>query len=69
MSLLSLIITLVVVALILGLINWVASQYPTILDAKIIKILNIAIVIIVAIWLIGVLLGGWGGIGSIRVGR
>lgn len=46
MSLISLIVTLVIVGVILYLINWLVPM-----DAKVKKILNIVVVIVILIWL------------------
>ena len=62
MSLIGLVVVLIIVGILLYLINQFIPM-----DAKIKKILNIVVVVIVVIWLLGVLLGGWGGVENIRV--
>lgn len=62
MDLISLIIVLVVVGIALWLIN---AYVP--MDYKIKRILNIAVVVVVVIWLLGMLLGGTN-LGGIRIG-
>ncbi len=62
MDLVSLIITLVVVGIVLWLIN---TYVP--MDPKIKKILNVAVVILVILWIVVNVLGV-GHIGNVRVG-
>lgn len=62
MDLYSLLITLVVVGVILWLVN---SFIP--MDPNIKRILNVAVIIIVCLWLLRALVGP--GVGNIRVGR
>lgn len=69
MSLISLLITLFIIALLLGLFNWVCRQFPEFLNPTIIKIINVIAIVFIVIWLIGVLFGGWSGFGDVRVGR
>ena len=61
MSLITLIVTLVVV----GVLLWLVNTYIP-MDAKIKKILNIAVVIVVVLWLLGQF-GLLAGIGDIRI--
>lgn len=65
MSLIGLIITLVVV----GVIMWLINAYIP-MEANIKKILNVVVIIIVILWLLyafGILGGGGGNIGDIKV--
>jgi hypothetical protein len=64
MSLISLILTLIVIGVLLWLIN---TYIP--MDAKIKKIINIVVVVAVILWVLGLFVGGWGQVGSIRIGR
>src|ERR1039457_3506988 len=61
MSLISLILTLIVIGVLLWLIN---TYIP--MDAKIKKIINIVVVVAVILWVLGLFVGGWGQVGSIR---
>jgi hypothetical protein len=63
MSLISILITLVVVGVVLWLIN---TYIP--MDGKIKKILNVAVVIILILWLLSAF-GVLGNISNIRIGR
>jgi hypothetical protein len=63
MSLIGLIITLIVV----GVLLWLVNTYLP-LDPKIKQILNVAVVIIVVLWLLQALVGV-GTLGDIRIGR
>lgn len=64
MDLISLIITLVVV----GVILWLVNTYVP-MDAKIKRILNIAVVVLVVLWLLFSVLGlGSGNLGAVRIG-
>lgn len=63
MSLISLILTLVIV----GVILWAVNTYIP-MDPKIRNILNIAVVILVCLWLLGAL-GLLSGLDTIRIGR
>ncbi len=62
MSLVSLVITLIVI----GVLLWLVNQLP-IIDAKILRIINIVVVIAVVIWLLTVFLGGVGRVNDIKV--
>jgi hypothetical protein len=64
MSLISLVLTLIVIGVLLWLIN---NYIP--MDGKIKKIINIVVVVAVIIWVVGIFAGGWGEIGTIRVGK
>jgi hypothetical protein len=63
MSLITILITLVVVGVVLWLIN---TYIP--MDGKIKKILNVAVVIILILWLLSAV-GILGNISNIRIGR
>ena len=63
MSLIGLIVVLVIV----GVILWAVNSYIP-MDAKIKNILNIAVVIVVVLWLLS-LFFDFGSINTIRVGR
>jgi hypothetical protein len=69
MDLVQLLVTLIIVAVLLGLFNWVVRQFPEFLNATVIKIINVIIIVVLVLWLVGVLLGGWGSLGHIRIGR
>lgn len=64
MSLISLLLTLVII----GVLMWLINTYIP-MDAKIKKILNIVIVVLVVIWVAGLFMGGWQGIEIIRIGN
>ena len=64
MSLISLVLVLIIVGVLLYLIN---NYIP--MDGKIKKIINIVVVVAVIIWVLGLFVGGWGQIGSIRIGK
>lgn len=64
MSLISLVIVLIIIGIVLYLIN---NYIP--MDEKIKKIINIVVVVAVILWILGIFLGGWGSLGTIRVGR
>ena len=64
MDLISLVITLVVV----GVVLWLVNTYVP-MDPKIRKLLNIAVVVLVVLWLLFSVLGLSGGnLGAVRVG-
>ena len=50
-----LLIEIVIVLVIVGLILWVLQQFP--LDATIARIIRVAIIVVVCIWLLYVLVG------------
>jgi hypothetical protein len=64
MSLLSLLLVLIIIAVLLWLIN---NYIP--MDAKIKKLINIVVVVVVIIWILGMFLGTWGSLLNIRIGR
>ena len=64
MSLLSLVILLIIVGVLLWLVNTYIPMDPTIK-----KIITAVVIIVVVIWLLGMLLGGFGSIDSIKVPR
>jgi hypothetical protein len=68
MPLVSMVLILIIVAVLLGLFNWVARQYPQFLDAKIVKIINVVVIVAVVLWVVSVFFGGFGTLGQIRVG-
>jgi hypothetical protein len=39
------------------------------MDAKIKKLINIVVVVVVIIWILGMFLGTWGSLLNIRIGR
>jgi hypothetical protein len=61
MSLITIVVTLIVV----GVLLWLVNTYIP-MDGKIKKILNIAVVVIVVLWLLNVL-GVWGHLRDVRV--
>ena len=64
MTLIGLVVTLVVV----GVLLWLVNTYIP-MDAKIKKVLNIAVVVIVCLWLLSVVFPGWmGSVNNVRVG-
>jgi len=64
MSLIHLVLILIVIGVILWLINAYIPMQPTIK-----KIINAVVIIVVVIWILGILLGGWGNIPDIRIGK
>jgi hypothetical protein len=66
MSLISLVIVLIIVGVLLWLVN---SQLGAFIAPPILKIINVVVVVVVVLWLLGVLFGGWQGIGDIRIGH
>jgi cell division protein FtsX len=69
MDLIQFLVTLFIFALLLGLFNWACRQFPEFLNGTVIKIINVVAIICIVLWVIGVLLGGWGSFGHIRIGR
>lgn len=63
MSIISLIITVVVV----GIAMWLVNAYVP-MEPRLKNLLNIAVVVLVALWLVGVVLGV-GGLDTVRVGN
>lgn len=61
-------ISLVIVLIVVGVLLWLVNTYIP-MDPKIKQIMNVVVVIVVVLWLLGVLLGGFGGLDQIRVGR
>jgi hypothetical protein len=61
MSLVTIVVTLIVV----GVFLWLANTYIP-MDGKIKKILNIAVVAVVVLWLLNVF-GVWGHVSNVRV--
>jgi hypothetical protein len=59
-------ISLVVVLIVVGVLLWLVNTYIP-MDEKIKKILNIAVVVVVVLWLLGAVVG-WGDIETIRIG-
>jgi hypothetical protein len=62
-SIISLIITVVVV----GIAMWLVNAYVP-MEPRLKNLLNIAVVVLVALWLVGVVLGV-GGLDTVRVGN
>ena len=60
-------LNIVVVLIVVGVLLWLVNNYIP-MDAKIKQILNVAVVIIVVLWLLTVFLGGFGALNAIRVG-
>ena len=58
-------ITIVVTLIIVGVLLWLVNTYIP-MDGKIKKILNIAVVVIVVLWLLNVF-GVWGHLRDVRV--
>jgi len=58
----SLIITLIVVAMVVGLLLWAIANLPFI-PAPMAQILRVFIIVIACLWLIGILSGHIGGLG------
>ena len=63
MSLISLVIVLMVVAVLLWLMNTQLAQY---MDGKIVQIINVVVVVAIVLWLISIFFGP---LPDIRVGR
>ena len=61
-------ISLVIVLIIVGVLLWLVNNYIP-MDEKIRKILNIVVVVVVVLWLLSVLVGGFGSLETIRIGR
>jgi len=58
-------IDLIVILIIVGVLLWLVNNYIP-MDGKIKQILNVAVVIIVVLWLLQLFVGS---VGDIRVGR
>ena len=65
MSLISLVVTLIVVGVLLWATNTFLAEY---IDAKILKLINVVVVIAVVLWLLFAFVGG-GHVGDIQVQR
>lgn len=63
MSLISLVITLIVVGILLWCVNSFLSEY---IDPKILKLINVVVVIACVLWLLFTFIGG-GHVGDIQV--
>ena len=63
MSLVSLVVTLVIVGVLLWCLNSFAGEY---IDAKILKLINVAVVVICVLYVLYAFVGG-GHVGDIRV--
>ena len=63
MSLISLVLTLVVVGVLLWALNSLAGEY---IDAKILKIINVVVVLCVILWVVFAILGH-GNVANIQV--
>lgn len=59
-------ITLVITLVIVGVVLWLVNNYVP-MDAKIKRILNVAVVVLVILWLLFSVLGA-ANLGSVRVG-
>ena len=68
MSLLSLVLTLIVVAVLLGLFNWIVRMYAGFIDARIVNIINVVVIVAVIIWVLSIFLGGFGSVSQVQVG-
>lgn len=61
-------ITLVITLVIVGVVLWLVNTYVP-MDGKIKRILNIAVVVLVVLWLLFSVLGlGGGNLGAVRIG-
>ena len=58
-------VTIVITLIIAGVLLWLANTYIP-MDGKIKKILNIAVVVVVVLWLLNVF-GVWGHVRAVRV--
>ncbi len=63
MTLVSLVITLIVVGVLLWAVNRFGAEF---IDGKILRIINVVVIVAVVLWLIGVLFG-FHGLSDIRV--
>ncbi len=59
---------ILLVAVLLGVINWCARKFPTFLDATVIQILNAVVIVALVVWILCLFLP-IGRIDQIRVGR
>lgn len=63
MSLISLVVTLIVIGVLLWALNTLGGPY---IDAKILKIINVLVIVCVVLWLVATFLGG-GHVQDVRV--
>ena len=68
MPLVSVIEVFLVVAILLGLVNWIANKFPQFINGTVIQILNAVVIIALVLWVLFLFLPV-GNIGNIRVGR
>ena len=61
-------ISLVVVLIVVGVLLWAVNQIEQI-DPKVKKIINILVIVVVVLWVASQILGGFGNLGAIRIGR
>lgn len=60
-------LTIFIVCIIVGVALWLVNAYVP-MDPKVKQILNIAVVIVLVIWLLSAILGGGHHLGRVRVG-
>ncbi len=68
MPLITFIEVFVVVAVLLGLVNWVAYKFPQFINATLIQVMNVIVVVVMILWVLA-LFFPLGRIDQIRVGR
>jgi hypothetical protein len=69
MTLIHFLVILFVIALVIGLFNYVCRQFPEFLNAMVIKIINVVAIVAVVVWIVSVLLGyDYGSLGHIKLG-
>jgi hypothetical protein len=68
MPLMTVIGTFVVVAVILGLVNWIAYKFPQFINTTLIQVLNVIVIVVMVVWVLA-LFFPLGHISQIRVGR
>jgi flagellar biosynthesis protein FliR len=68
MPLLTVIGVFLVVAVLLGLVNWLAHKFPVFINATVIQILNAVVIVALVLWVLALFLP-IGNLSTIRVGH
>ncbi len=64
------ILQVLLVLVLAGILLWVVNTYlAAVIDAKILKIINVVFVVVIVLWLVSLFFGGFGSLNTIRVGR
>ncbi len=68
MLMLTVVKVILIVAVLLGLVNWLAGKFPAFLDGTVIKILNAFVIVVLVMWICQLFLP-IGNLSELRVGH